>query len=69
MAALVPLFSAPTASASNADNPVPAYQYIHDPSMIREGNTWYLFSTGDPNGAVNDGDIQVRCPPTFVPGD
>ncbi len=34
--------------------------FIHDPSMIREGRTWYLYSTGDPNGEVNDGDIQIR---------
>jgi arabinan endo-1,5-alpha-L-arabinosidase len=43
-----------------AVNPVPSYVFIHDPSMIREGSTWYLFSTGDPNGAVNDGNIQIR---------
>jgi arabinan endo-1,5-alpha-L-arabinosidase len=41
-------------------NPVPSYVFIHDPSMIRQGSTWYLFSTGDPNGGVNDGDIQIR---------
>jgi arabinan endo-1,5-alpha-L-arabinosidase len=41
-------------------NAVPAYVFIHDPSMVREGGKWYLFSTGDPNGAVNDGDIQIR---------
>jgi arabinan endo-1,5-alpha-L-arabinosidase len=28
--------------------------------MIREGSTWYLFSTGDPDGGVNGGDIQIR---------
>jgi arabinan endo-1,5-alpha-L-arabinosidase len=43
-----------------ATNPVPAYVFIHDPSMVREGGKWYLFSTGDPNGAVNGGDIQIR---------
>ena len=40
--------------------PVPSYTFVHDPSMAKEGRTWYLFSTGDPNGAVNGGDIQVR---------
>lgn len=40
--------------------PVPSYVYIHDPSMAREGSTWYLFSTGDPNGLVNHGNIQIR---------
>jgi arabinan endo-1,5-alpha-L-arabinosidase len=51
----------PIASASTpAANPVPSYVFVHDPSMIREGNTWYLFSTGDPNGGVNHGNIQIR---------
>lgn len=40
--------------------PVPSYTYIHDPSMAKEGKTWYLFSTGDPNGGVNNGNIQIR---------
>lgn len=30
----------------------------HDPSLIRAGQTWYVFSTGDP--AVANGTIQVR---------
>ncbi|HUB71250.1 MAG TPA: arabinan endo-1,5-alpha-L-arabinosidase [Acidimicrobiales bacterium] len=40
--------------------PVPSYVYVHDPSMANEGGTWYLFSTGDPNGLVNHGNVQVR---------
>jgi len=40
--------------------PVPSYVYVHDPSMARQGSTWYLFSTGDPNGLVNNGNIQIR---------
>ena len=51
------------ASASPAPTktvPVPAYVFIHDPSMTKEGNTWYLFSTGDPQSLVNGGNIQVR---------
>ncbi len=40
--------------------PVPGYMFIHDPSMTKDGNTWYLFSTGDPQGGVNSGNIQIR---------
>lgn len=30
----------------------------HDPSLIQDGKTWYVFSTGDP--AVANGTIQIR---------
>ncbi len=61
MGAPVPRAAAAAAAAAPANTvPVPSYMFIHDPSMIREDNTWYLFSTGDPNGGVNDGDIQIR---------
>ena len=40
--------------------PVPSYVFVHDPSMTKEGNTWYLFSTGDPQGVVDGGNIQIR---------
>lgn len=33
---------------------------IHDPSMIKQGDTYYLFSTGDSRGIVNQGNIQIR---------
>jgi arabinan endo-1,5-alpha-L-arabinosidase len=33
---------------------------IHDPSLIKQGNTYYLFSTGDSRGIVNQGNIQIR---------
>ncbi len=48
------------AARDRATVPLPSYQFIHDPSMTRQGNTWYVYSTGDPNGAVNGGDIQIR---------
>jgi arabinan endo-1,5-alpha-L-arabinosidase len=32
----------------------------HDPSMIKEGDTYYVFSTGSPNGRINQGNIQIR---------
>lgn len=58
--ALVPFTPARASAAPVGTVPVPAYQFIHDPSMTRQGRTWYLFSTGDPSGGVNGGDIQIR---------
>src|SRR5436305_14802774 len=34
-------------------------KFVHDPSIIKEGNTWYLFGTA--SGRVRDGEIPVRC--------
>ena len=34
-------------------------QYVHDPAIIREGSTWYVFSTG--NRPERNGEIPVRC--------
>ena len=34
--------------------------FVHDPSMAREGGTYYLFSTGDPAGTIGNGNIQIR---------
>jgi hypothetical protein len=34
-------------------------QFVHDPAIIREGATWYLFSTG--NGPGRKGEIPIRC--------
>jgi len=36
------------------------YIFVHDPTMAREGGTYYLFSTGDPAGAIGNGNIQIR---------
>jgi arabinan endo-1,5-alpha-L-arabinosidase len=36
------------------------YVFVHDPSMAREGGTYYLFSTGDPAGTIGNGNIQIR---------
>jgi arabinan endo-1,5-alpha-L-arabinosidase len=59
-----PAGTTPTAaSCERADPttvPLPSYVFVHDPSMTKEGGTWYLFSTGDPQGAVNGGNIQIR---------
>ncbi len=32
---------------------------VHDPSLIRQGETYYVFSTGDEYG-LNQGNIQIR---------
>jgi arabinan endo-1,5-alpha-L-arabinosidase len=32
---------------------------VHDPSMIKQGETYYVFSTGDERG-LNQGNIQIR---------
>lgn len=34
---------------------------VHDPSMIKEGTNYYVFSTGSPDGSLNDGNIQIRA--------
>jgi arabinan endo-1,5-alpha-L-arabinosidase len=36
------------------------YDFVHDPSMIKEGSTYYLFSTDDPAGNIGNGNIQIR---------
>lgn len=47
-------------SANGRTVPLPGYVFVHDPSMTKQGTTWYLFSTGDPQGGVNSGNIQIR---------
>jgi arabinan endo-1,5-alpha-L-arabinosidase len=32
---------------------------VHDPSLIRQGSTYYVFSTGDERG-LNQGNVQIR---------
>ena len=34
-------------------------KFVHDPSIIKEGDTWYLFSTG--NGPNRKGQLPIRC--------
>jgi arabinan endo-1,5-alpha-L-arabinosidase len=63
MGLVVPSGAVPRAEASPAPTktvPVPNYVFVHDPSMTKEGNIWYLFSTGDPQGVVYGGNIQIR---------
>src|ERR1700685_4413354 len=32
---------------------------VHDPSIAKDGDTWYLFSTG--NGPLRKGELPIRC--------
>ena len=34
---------------------------VHDPSMIKEAKTYYVFSTGSPDGSINEGNVQIRA--------
>jgi len=34
-------------------------EYTHDPSIAKDGDTWYLFGTA--NGPVRDGELPIRC--------
>ncbi len=34
-------------------------EFVHDPSIARDGDTWYLFGTA--NGPVRDGELPIRC--------
>jgi arabinan endo-1,5-alpha-L-arabinosidase len=51
--------SAAAGSARAAQGSAP-YIFIHDPTMAREGGTYYVFSTGDPAGSIGNGNIQIR---------
>jgi arabinan endo-1,5-alpha-L-arabinosidase len=48
------------AGARTADSVPQPYTFIHDPAMARQGNTYYVFSTGDPAGTIGNGNIQIR---------
>jgi len=51
--------AAAKANVQSAQSPAP-YIFVHDPTMAREGGTYYLFSTGDPAGVIGNGNIQIR---------
>jgi arabinan endo-1,5-alpha-L-arabinosidase len=60
VAALALLFSlAMSLPAVHADV-MDSYTFVHDPTMLKQGSTYYLYSTGDPQGGVNHGNIQIR---------
>jgi arabinan endo-1,5-alpha-L-arabinosidase len=48
--------SAQTPQALNLNGDV---EYTHDPSIAKDGNTWYLFGTG--NGPDRRGELPIRC--------
>jgi arabinan endo-1,5-alpha-L-arabinosidase len=52
--------SASTGANARAAQSSAPYIFVHDPTMAREGGTYYLFSTGDPAGAIGNGNIQIR---------
>lgn len=39
---------------------------VHDPSMIKQGKSYYVFSTGSPNASINEGNIQIRASDDLV---
>jgi arabinan endo-1,5-alpha-L-arabinosidase len=51
----------PAAASTTSQPGVPSpYTFIHDPTMAKEGGTYYVFSTGDPAGTIGNGNIQIR---------
>lgn len=55
--------SSPNGAARAQATPGPGLQgeiKVHDPSLIKQGGTYYLFSTGDSRGLINEGNIQIR---------
>ncbi len=53
--------AAARANVQAAQSPTPTpYIFAHDPTMAKEGGTYYLFSTGDPAGVIGNGNIQIR---------
>ena len=51
---------AATAATGQAAASTAPYTFVHDPTMAREGGTYYLLSTGDPAGVIGNGNIQIR---------
>jgi arabinan endo-1,5-alpha-L-arabinosidase len=63
---LIALALFPTASLGSDTPPTPLVvkvegdvEYTHDPSIAKDGDTWYLFGTA--NGPVRDGELPIRC--------
>ena len=65
LALLVFLVTIPPASRSASNNQPQALklsgdlQYTHDPSIAKDGDTWYLFGTA--NGPLRKGELPIRC--------
>ena len=59
-------FSCGLAHAAQSPQLIPVsgdVQYTHDPSIIKDGDTWYLFSTN--NGPERNGELPIRCSPNL----
>ena len=65
LALLVLLVTIPLASLSASNDQPQALklsgdvQYTHDPSIAKDGDTWYLFGTA--NGPLRKGELPIRC--------
>lgn len=53
---ITPAFAAHSPSSLSLSGDV---EYTHDPSIIKDGETWYLFSTN--NGPERAGELPIRC--------
>jgi arabinan endo-1,5-alpha-L-arabinosidase len=58
-----PAISGAATGASQAATGTAPYTFVHDPTMAKEGGTYYLLSTGDPAGTIGNGNIQIRTSP------
>jgi arabinan endo-1,5-alpha-L-arabinosidase len=57
--------TAATGARANVRPAGAPYLFVHDPTMAAENGTYYLFSTGDPAGAIGNGNIQIRTSQTL----
>jgi len=59
------VFLAGIAQSQQARNSPKAFKlegeikFVHDPSIIKQGDTWYVFSTG--NGPERSGELPIHC--------
>lgn len=56
---LIPKACAADSTAPRAIKVEGDVEYTHDPSIIKDGDTWYLFSTA--NGPNRKGELPIRC--------
>jgi arabinan endo-1,5-alpha-L-arabinosidase len=65
LAAVAATGATASAAATNQAAQSAPYIYVHDPTMAKQGGTYYLFSTGDPAGVIGNGNIQIRTSPNL----
>ncbi|PYV66041.1 MAG: arabinan endo-1,5-alpha-L-arabinosidase [Acidobacteria bacterium] len=59
---LFPVLSAPARSSRSAPERIAVAgdtEYVHDPSIMKDADTWYLFGTA--SGPNHKGELPVRC--------